>query len=75
MPMPITRTVSSPARMPRTTPRVCVVSSRMRPVAVRAKPSMASWAAPTTVSPASIRTIPDATITDGRIAAAASRPV
>ena len=36
---------------------------------------MASWAAPTTVSPASMRTIPDATITDGRIAAAASSPV
>jgi hypothetical protein len=40
--------------------------------AVSAKPSIASCAAPTTVSPASMRTIPDATMTDGRMVAACS---
>ncbi len=56
---------SSPARMPTTRPSVCSVRSRMRPAAVSANPSIASWAAPTTVSPDSISTMPDATMMAG----------
>ena len=52
-----------------------MVSSRMRPDAVRANPSIASWAAPTTVRPASINTIAEATMTEGRASAAPGRPV